>query len=100
MARIMPECRSPGLCGLDGEPQLATDLSIPWQIRDHLERRLWQTEARIRLLSHELGIGVHSRARWTGWPEGRTPEALCDSWASLDRLVAARETLIEALRSL
>ena len=101
MARMMPRGRfGAGAFGIGTDPQKAGDLTSAYEIRQHLERRLWQTEAHIHMLSHELGISGDGRVHTYSWHSPRLAEGRSASWASLGRLVAARETLIEALRAL
>ena len=101
MARLMTGGTvMPGVFGFGTDPQNAIDLTSPLEIRQHIEHRLWQTEAHIHMLSHELGISGERQARLFGWHDRSLAEGRSASWASLGRLVAARETLIEALRAL
>ena len=101
MARMMP--RGPvrhGAFGFGTDPQDTSDLTSAYEIRQHLEHRLWQTEAHIHMLSHELGISGDGRVHTFSWHSPSLAEGRSASWASLGRLVVARETLIEALRTL
>ena len=76
------------------------DLTSARMIRRRLERRLWQTEAHIQLLSRKLGIDANGDVHSFGWVDPSLAEGRRVSWASLGRLVVARETIIEALRAL
>jgi hypothetical protein len=98
MARIIRDTELADLLGAPSKPRGDYFVS-PHVMFALLLYNLSMLDEQIDLLYDRLGAEGEIASALMGWAGGQMPDAVRDSWSSLNYLLSARETLASTLRS-